>query len=369
MPRMIRIVHILTEGFRSSNGRAFLHPLLRFRETLERDYGIVLQFFTARAPSLNQCDALLVDSKFYKPYWASPRRDEAVAHFAEDYAQAGSSFFVDLNDSTGWVVPYVLPYVTRYIKSQLMRDRSIYSRPLYEHRPHSDYYHRTAGVANDEERWSVPITDPAHLAKMTVGWNSGLANYSLPGPWLMNAYERTGWLPFLALPKFYAKPERTRQTKVSYRFGASYPERTLRHQRLKLKEIMDARYSLPTCKLNRAQYFLEMIDTQVVLSPFGYGEITLKDFETFLTGGALMKPDMAGIETWPDFFRNDETYVPFSWDLEDIPDRLDALLPDNTGRIAIARNAQNEYKKTLTGPEAARLFCSHFASMIHPPAL
>ncbi len=363
---MRRTVHILTQGFHSSNGRGFLHPLLRFRETLERDHDIALKIFTERQPGLNQCDVLMADSKFYKPYWASPRRDEAIAHFAEEYSQAGSSIFVDLNDSTGWAVPHVLPYVTRYLKSQLMRDRSVYTRPLYEHRPHSDYYHRRAGVMNDEDRWSLPVSDPAHLAKMTVGWNSGLANYSLTGPWLMNAYERTGWEPFLALPKFYARPDRTRRTRVSYRFGAGYPEKTLRHQRLRLKEIMDARCALPTRKLNRVQYYLEMMDAQVVLSPFGYGEITLKDFETFLTGGALMKPDMSGIETWPDFFRNDETYVPFSWDLEDVADRLDGLLADRTRRLAIAGAGQALYRRYLTGSEAGHMFCAHFATLIKP---
>ena len=33
--------------------------------------------------------------------------------------------------------------------------------------------------------------------------------------------------------------------------------------------------------------------SKIVISPFGWGEITLKDFETFLTQGLLIKP-----KTW-----------------------------------------------------------------------
>ena len=43
--------------------------------------------------------------------------------------------------------------------------------------------------------------------------------------------------------------------------------------------------------------------TKVVISAFGLGEIILKDFETFLTGGMLMKPDMSHMETWPNFMK------------------------------------------------------------------
>ena len=361
---MTKTVHILTEGFHSSNGRAFLMPLLKYRRVLARDYGITLSFFTNREAHLNQCDVLMVDSKFYKPYWASEQRDEAISHFSEDYSQAGKSIFVDLNDSTGWVVPHVLPYVDTYLKSQLAKDRDVYAQPLYEHRPHSDYYHRHDGICNHEDIWSKPITNASERAKMKVGWNSSLANYSLPGPWLMALYERIPCPLLLGMPSHFCNPAHPRETAVSYRFGATYPQETLKYQRLKLKQVMETRFQLPTKKLNRIEYFLEMCSSRIVLSPFGYGEITLKDFETFLCGAVLVKPDMDFLETWPDFYQKDITYAPISWNIDNVIDTLEDLLAKDKKRLMIAHEGQELYRKYLTGPKARALFCDHLTTLI-----
>ena len=43
------------------------------------------------------------------------------------------------------------------------------------------------------------------------------------------------------------------------------------------------------------------------MSPFGLGEITLKDFEVF-SGSLLMKPNMDHMLTWPNFYTKD-TYI------------------------------------------------------------
>jgi hypothetical protein len=59
-----------------------------------------------------------------------------------------------------------------------------------------------------------------------------------------------------------------------------------------------------------------------VVSPFGFGEITLKDFEVFLTGGLLLKPDMSHMQTWPDVFRAGETMAAHAWDLSDFEDTV-----------------------------------------------
>ena len=42
-----------------------------------------------------------------------------------------------------------------------------------------------------------------------------------------------------------------------------------------------------------------------MVSPFGFGEITLKDFETFLSGSVLVKPNMSHMETYPNFYIDD----------------------------------------------------------------
>ena len=61
----------------------------------------------------------------------------------------------------------------------------------------------------------------------------------------------------------------------------------------------------------------ELRQSKVVLSPFGRGEITLKDFEVFLTGGMLLKPSMEHMDTWPNFYTDGVTYQSHNCDLEE----------------------------------------------------
>ena len=63
------VVHILTEGFVTPNGQAFLSPILYHAGAL-RTIDIHCQVFPRVEPSLTYCDVLLVDSKYYREAWA-----------------------------------------------------------------------------------------------------------------------------------------------------------------------------------------------------------------------------------------------------------------------------------------------------------
>ena len=68
----MRTVHILTKGFASPNGIAFLFPLHVHRRRLA-DIGLRFRCFTRLAPEITACDALIIDSRFYSRRWT---RDE-----------------------------------------------------------------------------------------------------------------------------------------------------------------------------------------------------------------------------------------------------------------------------------------------------
>ena len=46
---------------------------------------------------------------------------------------------------------------------------------------------------------------------------------------------------------------------------------------------------------------------KIMPSPFGWGELGVRDYETFIFGAALVKPDMAHTETWPNLFVRGQT--------------------------------------------------------------
>ena len=354
------IIHILTKGFTSGNGCAFLFPLIRYRSAL-RDRGMDLYFFYDIQKRLYECDLLIVESKFFSQEWSksTDRVLEKFIHFREKIAKV---YYFDISDSTGWPHARVLPYVDRYFKNQLLKDKNLYLKPLYAHRIYTDYYYHQCQVTDLSELYSETIQDPRLLDKLAVGWNSGLADYSLRGPYRSWLYRYFPYSFFLSEPRVFFPPAPNRINDVSCRMGITYARNTVSWQRTQIKEML--RLRTPTDKLSRRQYYQELVQSKIIVSPFGLGEITLKDFEVFLTGGLLLKPDMSHLETWPDFFRNQETMITHRWDLTDLVDRIEEVLASYKNYVSIAEEAQSFYKTYLVGSGSEYLFCDYFSKIL-----
>lgn len=354
------LVHLLTPGFTTPNGRAFLFPLVVWRREIA-EAGIRIKMFDdERAAGLGDADLLVVDSKYHKDRWAS-ETGALLDRFAAWRDRVPVAFF-DTSDSSGWVLAELLPVVTAYCKNQLLRDRTLYARPLYGRRLHTDYYHRKAGIEDERPETGVPIGDPALPAKLHVYWNSGLADYSRHGPSRMALYQHLRLPALLRFPEPLARPGVQRPNPVACRFGTGYARRTVAWQRLEIRRVLAARLS--TDKLGRGAYMHELATSKVVVSPFGLGEITLKDFEVFLTGGLLLKPDMSHLETWPDFFRGGETMVAHSWDLDDLPQVLDECIAAFDEKRPIAMAGQERYRQHTSDAGAAALFVAHLQALL-----
>ncbi len=352
-------VHLLTEGFASPNGRAFLFPLLVWRRSLE-EAGYALRLYREATPDLSECDLLLVDSKYHRREWVRGA-ERIVEQFARWRRDCPVVYF-DTTDSTGYLQTELLPVVDLYCKAQLLRERELYLQPHYGHRIYADYYHRRHAVRDEREEWSTPVGERTLLSKLAVSWNSGLADYSLAGPLRMALYQRlpAGFLLRHPRPRGRAGDRRT--IDVSCRFGTRYERATVAWQRCRIRELMEQR--VDTGKLPRPAYFRELEASRVVISPFGLGEITLKDFEVFLTGGALMKPDMSHLETWPPFFVGGQTLFSHRWDLEDFEAVLAEALEREQLRRDVAAEGQRRYCEYTSGRDAAGRFVEHFSSLL-----
>jgi hypothetical protein len=345
---MLRL-QVLTPGFSSPNGRAFLFPLLVWRRALARR-GIETRLVRDLV-GITDSDVLVVDSKFHRDRWLSDL-DGILADFAVLRQRTAKLIYCDTTDSSGWLQTELLPLVDRYWKFQLLRDRDAYLQPMYGHRIFTHFYHRTYGV-----------TDRKLLDKLDVAWNSGLADYSFFGLYRMAAYMRLPISGFLKFPaSAFRSPDHPRKNEISCRFGSGYSRASVAWQRQTIKARLRDR--LPTERLSRRQYFAELWNSRLVLSPFGFGEICYRDFEAFVAGGLLIKPDMSHLETWPNLFRNGETYVAHSWNLED----LDAIIEDTAAGygqlIEIAKAGQESYWQHTVGPHAGEVFCDHVEQLI-----
>jgi hypothetical protein len=354
-------VHVLTRGFASPNGIAFLFPLVVYRREL-KELGIQIRFFKdAKMPEVADCDVLFVESRVYSYRWEREGDDRVLTEIAALSSKVPIAWF-DISDSTGWLQPQVLPFVRAYSKAQLYRDRTLYMKPLYGNRIWTDYYHRSVGVKDLSPAKPRIVTERALLDKLRVSWNSGLADYRLFGPQIMALRE---FLPFnflLQIPRHFTPTNKNRPILQSCRMGLNYKRCSVVYQRTRIHNILSA--TLNTQKLSRRAYYTEMKNTRLVISPFGFGEITLKDFEATLCGATLFKPNMSHMETWPDLFRENETMMSHAWDLSDFQEKCEQAKEHPRYLVELATAAQDEYRNALYREGAKTKFCNRVFSII-----
>jgi hypothetical protein len=354
-------INVLTPGFTTSNGSALLFPLVVHKRKLF-EAKLNVRFVNRESANLADCDVLAIDSKEFREDWSANRISQTLDLLASYKETIPSVVWFDTTDSSGTLQSKAFQFVDKYLKSQILIDKSRYTSLIYGGRIYSDYYRNTAGI---EDEIGDAVDDPittAETQKLGVSWNSGLADYSTYGPWKIGLYRRFP-LPFLLRhPKATNSATENRTNDLSARFGATYSRATVRHQREQIRNLLATR--LDTQKLGRRGYIEELNNTKVVLSPFGWGEITLKDFEVFLTGGMLLKPSMDHMQTWPEFYETDATYLAYDWDLQNLEERIDWAIENDDARQEIARSGQRRYIEHTSGSDAGELFVAHLSEVL-----
>ncbi|MBX2833826.1 MAG: glycosyltransferase [Micavibrio sp.] len=355
---MIKI-NVLSPGFTSPNSAAFLMPFIMFKRAL-KDAGYQIQIFDIYSSNLTECDYLFIESKFHQNDWI-PRTDQTLEHLA-DLNGRTKIIWCDQGDSSGTFLGNVVPHVTAYLKAQLLTNRRQYLRAPYGSRIYADHYHHKYGVVDNDPYIQLPIEDEKDLDKLGLSWNSGLFHHGLIGPYLLRLREKIPVNAMLHYSKQICAADRHRSKELSSRMGISYARATMRFQRERIRDIL--KDQLPTNKVSRRQYLRELCESKVCISPFGLGEITLKDFECFLTGSLLFKPDMSHMDTWPNFYEEGATYISHDWDLENFEENLKHILRNDANRIAIAYEGQQRFLRHTTETQAAELFVQHFQNAL-----
>ena len=351
-------VHILTAGFTSPNGIAFLFPLIKFKKHL-KNAGFDIQIRTDIDETLYDCDILCIESKYFKDHWA--KNFDGTLEQIKNMSGRKDIYWFDQSDSTGTLLGQVLPFVKKYLKAQIIKDTREYMREHYASRIFADYYHHKHGITDKDDYLRHTIKNVHDLEKISFSWNSGLMNYGWVSPYLMRILQKAPLPMFMQFSRTTALPAKTRPKDLACRMGISYSRETICFQRRTIKEKLKDR--IPTKKISRRAYLQEIADSKICISPFGLGEITLKDFEAFLRGSMLLKPDMSHMQTWPNFFEKDKTYLAHGWDIDDLEEKIEWALRHENKRLEIAEEGQARYIRHTIGPDAGVLFAQHFKSL------
>ena len=358
-------IHLLHEPTYSRNVEVLLFPLVLHRRRL-RERGIGLSFFTRIKPALFDCDVLCVSSKFFSRWWLGSGTN-SVLEFLKEARENGAArvFWFDMGDGTGASQFEVLPYVDRYVKGQLLRDRTQYQKNYYGMRIFTDLIHEQFGIedATADEPHLCRIPTDEELKKLTVGWSWGMMNYGRWGETWGKISFRSPLLPRF-VPRRWYEPSADRPIPISCRIGTRYTRPTVAFPRLEIKRRLQGK--VPSEFISRRDFFKELTQSVGAITPFGYGEVCYRDYEIVLAGAAMIKQDMSHLETWPHIWYGEETYVPFKWDLSDFDERLEYVQTHRREMEERARAAQRIYKCALISEDGHQEFCDRFMHIIAP---
>lgn len=236
----------------------------------------------------------------------------------------------------------VAPWVDRYVKKHVFRERQRYFRHTRGDTNLIEYFNRLYGLGE-----APPVEFPIP---------AGFLDKLLVGPSFFTSPRM--------LPVFRSAPEPLSLDKrihLHARFaekGEAWYERMRRHALEACRDFAPGSV-ISADSLAFRRYLAELMAARICFSPFGYGEVCWRDYEAVMCGALLVKPDMSHVETRPNIFVPFETYVPVAWDLSDLPDKINHYLHNEDARQAIARQA---YRK-LHDYCAQGIFIDQFAGV------
>jgi hypothetical protein len=242
--------------------------------------------------------------------------------------------YFDIFDQT--CTPYfgLLPLVDAYLKSKLLSPVERYDDPLEGGYVVTDFYHRTLGW--DLAGWNFgSIPDPAQRHKILPGWNFAVSRHC-----------RT----LLRLNRLFASRYRNRPIDVHARITPPIRGENAWYERSRefaahAAEPLQRQWRVtPHERIPQWRYLLELRRAKLVFSPFGWGEVCLRDYQAVCSGCVLLKPDMSHVRTSPDIYQAHVTYVPLRWDLSDLEEVCRRCLQNETAALTIAQTAQDRMR-------------------------
>lgn len=224
-----------------------------------------------------------------------------------------------------------------YVKEHAFLDRSKYQVQFQGKSNLHDYAITRHGHVLSGDDYSRPDQEPLiihnsgvvrdeDLGKIVVGWNMALAKDILEL-----------WRKVRNQLPAEKKIDCAFRGSVKINTITGYMRRDASAHLENLSRQFNIRVSASHLPLD--EYYTELMESRICVSPFGFGELCWRDFEAVLCRSLLIKPDMGHIETSPNIFRPHVTYIPVKWDLSDLEEVCRFYLNHEDKRREIAENA------------------------------
>ncbi len=328
------------------------HPFHRWRSQL-KESGIKVEFyFDHTDKGLNNADYLIIHSRYFADGWQNvlnrteKNEEELIKFLMVIRKTVGKLIWFDAADSTGSSDFPIIEFVDTFLKKQILKN--------------IDYYSEGRNLriwlnGNDCEKKLIAFNQcpKDQLYKIKVGWNIGLNDYR------MYRYKLTrlsNYLSYNIYPNKFSVVNKERKFDLIFR-GTTHNSnafaQAVSFQRNKLIRIFNAlNFNILRGEaVSKNRYWQELRNCKLSISPFGWGEICYRDFETLISGAVLIKPSMEHLQTYPDIYIPNETYIPVGWNLNDLEEKLEYLLNNYASYKRIAENGQELYKTAINDVE------------------
>jgi len=168
----------------------------------------------------------------------------------------------------------------------------------------------------------------------------------------------------------FTNPGKKRDLDIFLRTSRNLPRETVAFHRQELVRRLDAMLQRANSltgsvkgKIPLKKYMEMMKNSKITFGPFGWGELNIREYEAYICGTLLLRPDISHMETWPSIFVAGETYQPYRWDFEDLESTIKELLKGEGRRLQIARSGQEAYRDSIS-PLGMERFCGWFIQQI-----
>lgn len=333
------------------NSYAFIYPIYNSLKILSLKNRIDISY----KENDNNYDLIFIDSKyFYKSFLDN--NFEKISRTLDKIKKKCKKLIYCDNEASLFINRKIYKHIDYYLKSKLPTDKNYYSKKYYGLRVYTDFYNKNFKVTDQKENYS-DILDGLELNKNILGWNNGICDYSLYSNYKRKifSYTHSKFILNFKLKKL------KKINKLSARIGQTYNRETINFQRNYL--IQNLKNFTETKRINKRNYFKEISESYSSISPFGWGEICYRDFEIFLNESMLIKPSMDHIQTWPNYYRDKETYIKFNWDFSDF-EKIISLIENKDYCSEIARNG-HKYFMNFFNEDGKEKFSKYFENILN----
>ncbi len=325
---------------------AQIEPVFHYRKALAKQAG--LSFEHRQAYRVDEIWRTLEntpspDAIFLRPDWreAPDAMTDLVARIRERHGDA-RLIFMDPWDETSSRFFGVLPHVDLFLKFQRLKDPRLYLREYVGGTLITDYLANYLGYPFNG--WDVSSrVEPGLEHRIGTSWNFAVSRK------YQKVFQKS-------LRK--QKSLSTRNIDVFCHLSLGNPDEKnswyarYRKQTLATLTPMEKRRKLAMSgdyfghrTVSSKQYQRDIRDSKIVVSPFGWGEVTWRDYEAACHRCLLVKPSIEHVSTTPNIFVAGETYVRVRWDLSDLEEKCEYYLEHLDEAQAIADNAHEAYRR------------------------